>query len=243
MLTPVNTYSNTGLVAVYPNEARWINVNLVNSTVLARGTVLGELTAGNDVQTVTITGAPTGGSFTLTLNGQTTAAIAWNATAADVVAAIAALRGVGTGNVSATGGPFPGTGVVVTFTGALGNQAVNIMTATAAFTGGTAPAVAVAHTTTGQAPGVYKAYATGNTDGSQVPKGILEYDCACDASGNITLGTVAQGGQWGQTQKAVPMFIKGTFYTTELIGLDANAVTVLGHLNEGSLANGVFRMA
>jgi hypothetical protein len=245
MLTAVNTFSMTGLVAIYPNKARWINVNLVNNIVLARGTVLGELTAGNDVQTVTVGGtAPTGGTFTLTLNSQTTAPIAYNATATQVAAALAALPGVGTGNVVGSGGPLPGANVVLTFQGALGSQAVNVITGT--FTGltGGAPTWTVAHTTTGQPPGVYKAYAAGNGDGSQIPKGILEYDCATDASGNITLGGSAIGGQFGQTQKAVPMYVQGDFYTTELVGLDANALTAgLGHLLEGTVANGVVAIA
>lgn len=240
-----NTFSNTGLIAVYPHRARRINVNLVNSVALARGTVLGELTPANDVQTLTITGTPAGGTFTLTLNGQTTTAIAYNATATVVAAAVAALAGVGTGNVAGTGGALPGTPVVLTFQGALALQPVNVMTTSGAgLTGGSAPASAVVHTTTGQVPGVYKAYASGNTDGSQIPKGILEFDSAVDASGNITLGTVAAGGQWQQTQKATPMYTMGDFYTTELVGLDANAVTVLGgHLIEGTVSNGVFALA
>jgi hypothetical protein len=41
----------------------------------------------------------------------------------------------------------------------------------------------------------------------------------------------------------VPMFIQGEFYTSELTGLDANAITVgLGRLLEGTVSNGVFAM-
>lgn len=97
----------------------------------------------NEQQTVTITGGPTGGTFTLSYAGATTAAIAYNATAADVAAALAALATVGTANVSASGGPLPGTAVVVTFTGRLGSTDVAMMTAASALTGGTTPAVAV----------------------------------------------------------------------------------------------------
>jgi hypothetical protein len=106
------------------------------------------LTSGTaEVQTVTITGAPTGGTFTLTLVDQTTAAIAYNATAADVATAVAALSNVGAGNVTGSGGPLPGTAVTLTFSAALGNVAE--MTATSALTGGTTPAVTVATTTEG----------------------------------------------------------------------------------------------
>jgi hypothetical protein len=101
----------------------------------------------SEVQTVTITGGPTGGTFTLTLSGETTAAIAYNATAADVRTALEALSNVGTGNVTTGGGPLPGTAVTVTFDGSLGNVAQ--MTATSSLTGGTSPAVTVATTTEG----------------------------------------------------------------------------------------------
>lgn len=105
----------------------------------------------NAVQTVTITGTPTGGTFTLTYNGQTTAPIAYNASAATVQAALALLTNIAiAGNVSCGGGAEPGTPVTVTFTGLLGNQPQPLMTANgAALTGGT-PAIAVTSTTTGQ---------------------------------------------------------------------------------------------
>jgi hypothetical protein len=47
----------------------------------------------NEVQRITITGTPTGGTFTLTFQGNTTAPIAYNASAATVVAALEALPG------------------------------------------------------------------------------------------------------------------------------------------------------
>lgn len=99
-----------------------------------------------EAQTVTVTGTPTGGSFTLTYNGQTTAAIAYNATASAVQSALNALGSVGASGVTVTGGPGPGTPWVVTFAAA-GN--VNQMSATGSFTGGTAPAVAVTTTAGG----------------------------------------------------------------------------------------------
>lgn len=98
----------------------------------------------SEVQTVTITGAPTGGTFTLTLDGQTTAAIAYNATAAAVKTALEALPNVDQVTVTGTG-PY-----VVTFAGGAN---VPQMTATASLTGGSSPAVAVATTTGGGAGG------------------------------------------------------------------------------------------
>ena len=102
-----------------------------------------EVTANsNAVQTVTITGAPTGGTFTLTYDGQTTAGIAFDASAATVQAALAALSSIGVGNVTVTGvsgGPY-----TVTFQGALGSQTIAAMTSSAiGLTGGTTPGVTV----------------------------------------------------------------------------------------------------
>lgn len=103
----------------------------------------------NEVQTITITGTPTGGSFTLTFDGQTTANIAYNAIASAVQSALVALSNLNTGDVTVTGGPGPGTPYVVTFGGAKASQSVPNMTATGSFTGGSTPAVAVVETTPG----------------------------------------------------------------------------------------------
>ncbi len=91
-------------------------------------------------QTITITGSPTGGTFTLTYSGQTTTAIAYNATAATVAAALAALSTVGTDNVAVTGSAGgPWTAVFVL---ALGST---VLTASGGgLTGGTSPGVTIA---------------------------------------------------------------------------------------------------
>jgi hypothetical protein len=141
---------------------------------LPSGIVLGRITAtgcygpysgtSSAVQSVTISGAPTGGTFTLTYGGHTTTAIAYNASAAAVQAALQALASIGAGNCAVTGaagGPW-----TVTFTGALADQAITTMTESgASLTGGTSPAVAVASVTTGGADE--------SADGRQVAAGIL----------------------------------------------------------------------
>lgn len=105
----------------------------------------------SEVQTVTITGGPTGGTFTLTFGAATTAAIAYNAAASAVQSALEALSTIGAGNVACSGGPLPGTAVSVTFAGSLARQDVAQMTATGSLTGGTTPAVAIATSTAGSA--------------------------------------------------------------------------------------------
>ncbi len=107
--------------------------------------------AGTDeVQTVTITGSPTGGTYTLTFSGQTTSAIAYNATASAVQSALEALSNIASGDITCGGGPHPGTPITVTFGGgAYDGEDVPQMTASGSFTGGTSPTVAVSTTTPG----------------------------------------------------------------------------------------------
>lgn len=101
----------------------------------------------NEVQTITMAGPPTAGTFTLTYDGQTTTGIAFNATAAAVQAALELLTNIGTGNVLGAGGPLPGTAVTITFQGTLAGKNVSLMTANSTgLTGGTA---SVAATTSG----------------------------------------------------------------------------------------------
>jgi hypothetical protein len=104
-------------------------------------------TTTNEVQTPTISGSPTGGTFTLTFRGQTTTALPYNATAAQVQAALAALSTIGVGNVAVTGsagGPY-----TVTFQALLGATNVPAMTASGSFTGGSSPSITVTQTTAG----------------------------------------------------------------------------------------------
>lgn len=96
------------------------------------------------VNTLAISGA-TGGTFTVTVNGKTTGNLAYNATAAQVQAAVAALSTVvtnGATNVTVTGTP---TLFTLSFTGSAAGRA---LTVTANGTGltGTTPAVAVNQT-------------------------------------------------------------------------------------------------
>lgn len=126
---------------------------------------LGGAGGTDEVQTVTITGSPTGGTFTLTFRGVTTAGIAYNATATTVEDALEAIAGIGNGDVRVTGGALPGTPVIVTFINDLGHQDVPLMTASgASLTGGTTPAVGVVQTTAGSATGYDARILVGSMD-------------------------------------------------------------------------------
>ena len=101
---------------------------------------------GNQIQNVKITGSPTGGTFTLTVNSVATTALPYNAPAAAVAAALAGLSSVGTGNVMVTGTAVnDATGLNVQWIGAKSGVAQTI-TSSATLTGGTSPAVSITST-------------------------------------------------------------------------------------------------
>src|SRR5438105_802680 len=93
----IETYNPDGALSerCYLDDLTWL---------LSLAGFVGVATAGStagvsEIQTLTVTGAPTGGTYMLVYDGQTTAPIVWNATAAQVQAALEALRNIGTGNV------------------------------------------------------------------------------------------------------------------------------------------------
>lgn len=102
-----------------------------------------------EVQSIAITGTPTGGSFTLTLDGDTATGIAYNATAGAIQTALRALDTPFADGVVCTGGALPGAAVTVTFASDLADNNVPLMTAVGSFTGGSSPAVAITTTTPG----------------------------------------------------------------------------------------------
>jgi hypothetical protein len=97
--------------------------------------------AADAVQDVSLTGSPTGGTFTLTFGGYTTSSIAYNASASTVQTDLAALTSIGSGHVVVT--ESVGGGWEVRFTGTLAGAYQNQLTATGSLTGGTSPSVAI----------------------------------------------------------------------------------------------------
>lgn len=92
--------------------------------------------AANEVQTVNL-GAATAGTITIGFDGETTAAIAFNASAATVQAALEALSNVQPGDVTVTGGPLPGT-ITLTFGGRYsGTDVPQVVVTPTGLTGGT----------------------------------------------------------------------------------------------------------
>lgn len=73
--------------------------------------------SSGQIQTLTILGTPTGGTFTLDFDVETTSDLAYDCTAADVATALLALDNVDPGDVTASGGPFPDEPIRVTWAG------------------------------------------------------------------------------------------------------------------------------
>src|SRR5215472_12940220 len=102
----------------------------------------------DEIQSVTITGSPTGGTFVLRWGSNNTTTIAYNASASAVQSALLALPGIGSGQVLVTGpngGPWQ-----VDFTGSLGYASQALITLqTNSLTGGSSPSVAIAEVKAG----------------------------------------------------------------------------------------------
>lgn len=110
---------------------------------------------GNEVQTITLGAGNSGGTFTITFSGQTTGAIAYNATGGTVETALIALSNIGASDVTVTGGA--GGPYVVTFAGDLANTNVPAMTTTPSLTGGANTATVTVTTLTGPPKATFEA--------------------------------------------------------------------------------------
>lgn len=136
---------------------------VISGGTIIEGSLDGYTSAGapsagtSEIQTITIGGTPTGGTFKLKFRGFTTAAIAWSATnntlRDNVDAALEALSSIGAGGVTtAVGTMTAGIGTLtVTFAANLAVRPVPTITVADNSLTGTAPTVDVAETTPGVA--------------------------------------------------------------------------------------------
>ena len=90
----------------------------IDTTLLAGGV--------NEIQTITSPSSPTGGTFTLSYGGEATAAIAYNASAAAIQAALELLTTIPAGSVLCAGGALP-SDVTVTFSDELKSNNVALL--------------------------------------------------------------------------------------------------------------------
>lgn len=103
-------------------------INDTNLKVLVAETTPG-VTTTNEVQTISLSGSPFGGTCTLTYNGHTTGSLAWNASASDVQTELIALSDFAPGDVVCSGGPWPAA-IACTFGGAFAATDVAAITGT-----------------------------------------------------------------------------------------------------------------
>jgi hypothetical protein len=181
-------------------------------------------TPTNEVQTITITGTPTGGNFRLSFRSVQTAVIAYNATSGAVQSALEALSTIGSGNVLCAGGPLPGSPVTVTFQGVLAAQDQPMLAVTStALTGGTTPAIAVTQTTAGV--GLYDPLGSwfdlGATKNGVVPTmNNTEEEFTIDQS-KVAIGVLPNEWTWSYTTSLVEVTPENLAFTW-----DAGPVTL-----------------
>lgn len=157
------------------------------------------------VYTVVTTGTPTGGTFTLTFDGQTTGTIVYNASAATIITALNALSNIDSGDFVGAGGALP-TAVTLT-AGNVYDQAGPLPNLTAnysAITGGTNSTVQVTRSTkgtgTGNAAGGYAYLEAESQEAFDVGSGPSRHTSAAGtASGQsryLYVATVASTGNY-----------------------------------------------
>jgi hypothetical protein len=157
----VTGYSGGSLTGVTRGQFGTTAVSVADGTGVYGATVGVLATAiptSAEADTLTVTGAPTGGTFTLTFTWNsvtyTTAAIVYNATATVVAAALQAATGstaLPANCVAVAGGPLPATAMTVTWQNGVTGQ-VTGQSAASSLTGGSSPTVAFVSTTAGSTP-------------------------------------------------------------------------------------------
>lgn len=243
-IAPYDIYTQSELTpTMFPERMLKASLPVAANQHMAKGTVVGLVTSSavSDVQTLTQASA-TGGTFTITFGFgtvYTTSPIAYNASAATVQTALQSLPNIGSGNVACSGGALGSAGVVCTFAGALANQPQPVFAINNTALTGSGAAVTVAHTTPGVANGMLEPYVSSNSDGSQTPVGILAVEVFTDTQGNVTYGPLPVGNGFGSIRHVAPIAISGYFNTSDLTGLDSNAVSKLGRLIDGTTSSGV----
>ena len=197
----------------------------VNQEVLA---LAGAPVNGTDeVQTLTIGGTPTGGTFKLKFEGFITAVITWSATnntlIANINTALQSLASLGASEITAAAGSLSsGIGTItLTFGGNRGKQAVGLITVETNSLTGTNPTLAIAETT----PGVDASY-------RGAPKGQMLLDTT-NGVYYVNAGT-ATAPSWvqlptldanGALARKMPVLTKSADYT--LTAADSGALVIV----------------
>ena len=251
---------NDGSVLLLTAGTPGVPFTITTSTLVtsAGNITVVETTAGknpvNEVHQIALVGNYTGGTFTITYSFGTTGAIAYNASAATVQTALAALAGVGAGNVLVTGGPGPATPWIVSWVGALSGTSVAPGTINGASLTG-AGGVTIATTTVGAG----KSSSIQWIGASQAAAGVFTLTFQGQTTGNIafnatpaTIQTALQGlssigagnclvygvgGGTGFSQNKDYWFV---VFTGALAGVDVPLLTVNQFLTPNGNQTGAF---
>lgn len=109
----------------------------------------------NEKDSLAITGGtPASGSFKIAFTApftETSGTVAYNATAANVVTALEAMSNIRKGDVAATGGPLPGTPVVIEFKGSYAGTPISLSVTNSTLSAGTAAFTETVTSVTGYA--------------------------------------------------------------------------------------------
>lgn len=191
---------------------------------LSNAAVIG--TAGtSQVTTVTITGGPTGGTFTVTVNGQTTAGNAHNISAANLETALEALSSVDVDEaiVTRSGAGSAGDPYVysIAFAKTLACVAVTVTASGAGLTGGSTPAANVATTTAA----VARASGTADVSDSNLVAIQLAFDAG--AVGSVTITGSLDPPATASGFDTLATAVTATASTTEVVHLVDKPVAAL----------------
>lgn len=243
MLKPQRRFEHKQLSPAI-GEGKTISIRLARNQSLLAGQVLAEYSAAaaNEIQTLTPSGTISGGTYRLTFEGQQTAALAYNANAAAIQAALEALSTIGEGNVKVTGGPISSGVVTIEFQGDLAKMDVGALTVQSSLTGST-PAVAVAEATKGSGgPGTFGPYTNGASNGLETAKLVLAQDTTVDNFGRHYYGNTANS-EHGTELGSVHAYYCGVFACEELTGLTSTSAGQLGRLIQGDVTKGLLKLA
>lgn len=213
-----------------------ISPPMASNLTILKGDLLAEITAtaANEVQTLSqSSGSASAGTFTLTFGDYTTSALAYNATAAQVQAALRLLPNIGAAGVTCTGGALPGTPIVITFGGPLANLGQNLITVTNSTLNGSA-VYAVARTTAGVPKGRWVKW-----DPSTIadPTGALTVSAAAGGTGTWAAGSYAVQHTWVNAQGETKAGLTATIALAATNELRIAAINAAGTPDDATALN------
>jgi hypothetical protein len=204
-ITESLSFTNAGLKPVFNTAFKRTSIKLVPNKSFPRGVLLALQSVRNAVQTITGNTNVTSGTYQIVVFGQASDPIAFNANAATIQTALAAIPAIGsTANVGVTGGALnTSTPIVITFQGALAAQPVlPISLITTGLGGSGVSTITVVNTTIGISGQTYDIYSSSvvaaptttivpsAVAGGTIPDGVYRvYYTGRNANGETTLAT------------------------------------------------------